>query len=157
MWLILICRPLSCGRQVLKSAAEAGESQIPSPAEAQRRRSGKALCHPSATASPAPSHSFRVEDVEQEAPLCVFPPAGEGLGYAGEGLIREESVESELQGEKGPDAERDGQSEEEPRPAEEAQTQDPEVLNTAPTQPWHHQYPRTDTVNTDTHLTTLTR
>ncbi|XP_041918047.1 cGMP-inhibited 3',5'-cyclic phosphodiesterase B [Alosa alosa] len=54
--------------------------------------------------------------------------AGESMGFAGEGLIREESVEAEPQEEKGPVAQtRDGQSEEEePSPAEEAQSQEPE-------------------------------
>lgn len=53
--------------------------------------------------------------------------AGEGPGYGGEGLIREESMEAEAPGEKSSESSRDGQSdEEEASPAEEAQTQEPE-------------------------------
>ncbi|KAL2088793.1 hypothetical protein ACEWY4_015692 [Coilia grayii] len=66
---------------------------------------------------------------ESQAPLSTEAQrrrSGEGPGYGGEGLIREESVEAEPQGEKGSDAGRDAQSdEEEPSPAEEAQTQEP--------------------------------
>lgn len=64
--------------------------------------------------------------------LCVFP-AGEGLEFMGEPLIREESVEVDVSGERRPDVtgnQGQAEEEEEKSPSPDQQTQESEVCLT---------------------------